>query len=52
MPEDSRAPEGLIARRLDRLFRTVHPKDRGPYTPAEVAAAINAEAGEHMIGAT
>jgi transcriptional regulator with XRE-family HTH domain len=52
MPEESRASEGLIARRLDHLFRAVRPKDRGPYTPAEVAAAINAEAGEHMIGAT
>jgi hypothetical protein len=31
----------LLAARLDHLFRTVHPKDRGPYTPAEVAEAIN-----------
>jgi transcriptional regulator with XRE-family HTH domain len=52
MGEQSRAPEGLIAARLEHLFRTVHPKDRGPYTPAEVAAAINATAGEHAIGAT
>jgi transcriptional regulator with XRE-family HTH domain len=42
----------LIASRLDHLFRTVHPPDRGRYTPADVAAAINAEAGERVISAT
>jgi transcriptional regulator with XRE-family HTH domain len=41
----------LIASRLDHLFRTVHPKGRGPYTPAEVAAAINEAAGENVISA-
>jgi transcriptional regulator with XRE-family HTH domain len=35
-----------------RLFRTVHPKDRGPFTPAEVAAAINTAAGERVISST
>ena len=50
--EKQRASKGLIASRLDHLFRTVHPKDHGPYTAAEVAAAINAAAGEHVIGAT
>jgi transcriptional regulator with XRE-family HTH domain len=50
--EEQRASKSLIASRLDHLFRSVHPKDRGPYTPAEVAAAINAAAGEHVIGAT
>jgi transcriptional regulator with XRE-family HTH domain len=45
-------PEGHFAQRLDRLFRTVHPKDRGPYTPAEVAGAINAEAGERVVSGT
>ena len=52
MREQQRASKRLIASRLDHLFRTVHPKDRGPYTAAEVAAAINAAAGEHVIGAT
>jgi transcriptional regulator with XRE-family HTH domain len=53
MGEPPRAPEGLIASRLDQLFRSVRPKDRdSPYTAAEVAAAINAAAGEHVIGAT
>jgi transcriptional regulator with XRE-family HTH domain len=48
----SKPPQGLLAERLDRLFRTVHPKDRGPYTPAEVADAINAAAGERVVSAT
>jgi transcriptional regulator with XRE-family HTH domain len=43
---------GLIASRLDRLFRSVHPKERGPYTPGEVAAAINDAAGENVISGT
>ncbi len=42
----------LLARRLDHLFRTVHPKDRGPYTHAEVAAAVNTAAGDNVISAT
>jgi hypothetical protein len=32
--------------------RTVYPRDRGPYTPAEVAEAINKAAGEKVIFAT
>jgi transcriptional regulator with XRE-family HTH domain len=43
---------GFLADRLDHLFRTVHPRDRGPYTPAEVAEAINMAAGEKVISAT
>jgi transcriptional regulator with XRE-family HTH domain len=43
---------GLLADRLDHLFRTVHPKDRGPYTGAEVAEAINRAAGGSVISAT
>lgn len=43
---------GLLADRLDQLFRTVHPKDRGSYTHAEVAEAINQAAGDGMISAT
>ena len=46
---DAPNPDGLIASRLEHLFRTVHPADRGPYTPGDVAAAINAEAGEDVI---
>jgi transcriptional regulator with XRE-family HTH domain len=52
MPRQTRPPQGLLAERLDHLFRTVHPKDRGPYTTAEAADAINAAAGEKMISGT
>jgi transcriptional regulator with XRE-family HTH domain len=52
MPRQTRPPEGLFAQRLDHLFRTAHPKDRGPYTPAEVADAINAVAGERVVSGT
>ena len=52
MPRQTRSPEGHFAERLDHLFRTVHPKDRGPYTPADAADAINAEAGEHVVSGT
>ena len=48
----TRAPKGILAQRLDHLFRTVHPKDRGPYSPAEVAEAINTAAGERVVSAT
>jgi transcriptional regulator with XRE-family HTH domain len=50
--EESPSPGRLLADRLDHLFRTVHPKDRGPYTPAEVAEAINVTAGERVISST
>jgi hypothetical protein len=52
MPRQTRPPEGQLAERLDRLFRTLHPKDRGPYTPAEVAEAINEAAGERVVSGT
>ena len=52
MPRQTRPPQGLLAQRLDHLFRTVHPKDRGPYTPAEVAGAINTAAGERVVSGT
>jgi transcriptional regulator with XRE-family HTH domain len=50
--EESPSQGGLLADRLDHLFRTVHPKDRGPYTPAEVAQAINVTADERVISST
>jgi transcriptional regulator with XRE-family HTH domain len=52
VPRQTRPPKGLFAQRLDHLFRTVHPKDRGPYTPAEVADAINTAAGDRVVSAT
>ncbi len=50
--EESPSPGRLLANRVDYLFRTVHPKDRGPYTPAEVAKAVNEAAGERVISST
>jgi transcriptional regulator with XRE-family HTH domain len=44
-PESS----SVLAHRLEHLFRTVHPKDRGPYTLREVAEGINEAAGEQVI---
>lgn len=52
MPRQTRPPEGIFAERLDLLFRTIHPKDRGPYTPAEAADAINRAAGEKVVSGT
>ena len=52
MTEMPQARGGRLADRLDDLFRTVHPKDRGPYTPAEVAEAVNEAAGERVISST
>jgi hypothetical protein len=52
MLRQTRPPEGLFAQRLDHLFRTVHPKDRGPYTPAEAAEAINEAAGDRVVSGT
>ena len=48
----SQARRGRLADRLDYLFRMVHPKDRGPYTPAEVTGAVNQAAGERVISST
>lgn len=52
MARQTRPPKGFLAQRLDHLFRTIHPKNRGPYTPAEVAEAINAAAGERVVSGT
>jgi transcriptional regulator with XRE-family HTH domain len=43
--------ENVLAERLDRLFATVHPSGRGPYTLREAADAINTDAGETIISA-
>ena len=45
--DDSAAGRGLAAK-LDRLFRTVHPPDRGPYSNEEVAAALDAAGGPRI----
>ncbi|WP_329203196.1 MULTISPECIES: helix-turn-helix domain-containing protein [unclassified Streptomyces] len=36
---------GPIAHRLDHLIRTLHPRDRGPYTYQEIADSIREQAG-------
>jgi transcriptional regulator with XRE-family HTH domain len=51
MTQASEEP-GLLARRLDHLFRTVHPRDRGPYSHAEAAREINQAARENIISAS
>ena len=42
----------VLADRLERLFQTVHPAGRRPYSLREAAAAINDAAGETIISAT
>ena len=43
--------EGLLAAKLDRLFRTVHPPGRGEYSLEEVAEGIRARGGPSISGA-
>lgn len=38
-------PKRTLAQKLDHLFRTVHPRNRGPYSLREVAAAIALRGG-------
>jgi hypothetical protein len=52
VPRQTRVPQRLFAERLDRLFRTVHPKDRGPYTHTEVVEAIDQAADDKMASGT
>ncbi|MFE6055075.1 XRE family transcriptional regulator [Kitasatospora sp. NPDC056446] len=52
MPVEESAEAGPIANRLNHLFETVHPADRGPYTNPEVAQAINEKAGHQVLSAT
>jgi transcriptional regulator with XRE-family HTH domain len=40
---------GVLARRLERLFATVHPPGRGPYSTKEAAEAINEAAGRPLL---
>jgi transcriptional regulator with XRE-family HTH domain len=48
MSEDS-ASTSVIAQRLNHLFATVYPPERGPYTLLEVANAINEAAGAKLV---
>ncbi|MFF8399905.1 helix-turn-helix domain-containing protein [Streptomyces sp. NPDC016172] len=41
LPDEPTDPkEGTFAARLDRLFKTVHPADRGPFNNSEVARKV------------
>lgn len=57
-PKDSAAAEGgtpelgVLATRLEHLFATVHPRNRGPYTNEEAAEAINKKAGRKVVSTT
>lgn len=51
MDSGLRPPVGLIASRMEALFASVRGSDGGPH-PADVAAAINGAAGDHVISAT
>jgi len=42
-------PPTVLAQRLAHLFKTVHPRGRGPYTQREAADKINELAGEVVI---
>lgn len=51
-PEDPAAAQPSLAEKIDRLFRTVHPADRGEFTYREVEdgiRAIMAERGEQDV---
>ncbi|MFJ2864993.1 hypothetical protein [Kitasatospora sp. NPDC087314] len=52
MTVEESAEGGVVAARLNHLFATVHPADRGPYANTEVAQAINEKAGHQVLGAT
>ena len=43
--------ESVLTTRLNRLFETIHPAGRGPYTLREATEAINDDAGEAIISA-
>jgi len=57
-PEESPAADeatplpGMLATRLEHLFATVHPRNRGPYTNEEVAEACNKAAGQQVMSTT
>jgi transcriptional regulator with XRE-family HTH domain len=46
MGDASRSKPGSLAERLNRLFETVHPAGRGPYSNEEVASAIREQGGD------
>lgn len=53
MAEDQAAGEGAptLAEKINRLFETVHPPERGPYSNAEVERALTQRKGGPTISA-
>jgi transcriptional regulator with XRE-family HTH domain len=49
MVASSDSTPAVLTKRLVHLFKTVHPKNRGPYTQREAAELINELAGEDVI---
>lgn len=45
MADDEQAGRRTLANKLDHLFRTIHPADRGEFSFEEVAEAIRARGG-------
>ena len=52
MAERAAGAPKTLADRLDYLFKTVHPRERGEYTYREVAAAIQEQQGGPTISAS
>lgn len=52
MSADESTELGAFARRLEHLFATIHPADRGQYTNREVAEEINQAAGRQVLSHT
>jgi transcriptional regulator with XRE-family HTH domain len=48
-PKDGARPQDTLASKIEHLMRTVHPKDRGPYSLREAASLINEAVGEEVI---
>jgi transcriptional regulator with XRE-family HTH domain len=44
-------PTRTLAKKIDHLFRTIHPVDQGEYSYAEVASAINERGGPTISAA-
>jgi transcriptional regulator with XRE-family HTH domain len=52
MSIDESAELGTFAKRLEHLFATIHPANRGQYTNREVADEINQAAGRQVLSHT
>jgi transcriptional regulator with XRE-family HTH domain len=52
MPKKRRAPEGQFAELLSRLLEGTLREDGKPYSPKDVAEALNREAGERLASPT